>query len=346
MTRAILRGVRRPGHRALGALTPLILFAVTISSAGAVAATTGTSAAPAGASGTVSWQGIALPNPKDDIGPVWTGLVCTSVTDCVISGFDDNSSYGALALKTHDGGHAWAWRYHAVTPGVDYELDAVMCTIGSNCLAMGSANSGEELAGSTDGEKTWHPVDPARWDRSAFRIVPESIACSSAMCYVVGIHWTKNTYSVNALVATPNAGRTWRTIRLQAGPVPDELEACDPGTTCWALSTHGELIVSNDGGHSWAPLPSPPFLRQLSGGESEYSCPTAQVCVAITDKVWRSTDGGRTWTRVTSPKGAGPPVFGPAYSASYSVVDCLIVQSCFLVGGWNGTGYLWHGTFG
>lgn len=100
MTRAILRGVRRPGHRALGALTPLVLFAVTISSAGAVAATTGTSAAPAGASGTVSWQGIALPNPKDDIGPVWTGLVCTSVTDCVISGFDDNSSYGALALAS------------------------------------------------------------------------------------------------------------------------------------------------------------------------------------------------------------------------------------------------------
>jgi hypothetical protein len=260
-----------------------------------------------------------------------------SVTDCVISGFDDNSDYGALALSTQDGGHTWDWWYHAVTPGVDYELDAVMCTIQGKCLAMGSANSGEELAGSTDAEKTWHPVDPPRWDRSAFRIVPGSIACSAAMCYVVGIHWKKNAYSVSALVATPNAGRTWRMIRLQAGPVPDVLEACDPGMTCWALSTHSELIVSHDGGHSWAPLPTAPFLHQLSGGEGEYSCPTAQVCVAITDKVWRSTDGGRTWTRVMSPTSA--------YSASHSVVDCLTVQSCFVVGDWNAAGYLWHGTF-
>ncbi len=337
MTRAILRGVRRPGYRALLVFAPLILLAVTVSPVRAVAATTGTRVATAGASSRGSWQAIALPNPKDDMGPVWTGLVCMSVTDCMISGFDDNSDYGALALSTHDGGDTWDWRYHAVTPGVDYELDAVMCTIRGKCLAMGSANSGEELAGSTDAEKTWHPVDPPRWDRSGFRIVPGSIACSAAMCYVVGIHWTKNTYSVSALVATPDAGRTWRTIRLQAGPVPDNLEACNPGTTCWAISTRGELIVSKDGGHRWARLPNLPFFRQLSGGEGEFSCPTARVCVAITESVvWRSTDAGRTWTHVTSPTSAS--------SASYSVVDCLTARSCLLVG-WSGTGYLWHGTF-
>lgn len=131
----------------------------------------------------VAWKSAALPAPKDDIGPVWTGLVCNSATDCVVSGFDDNSDAGALSLTTTDGGASWTWRYHAVTPGVDYELDAVQCTSYRACLAMGSTTGGEELAGSVDGGATWYPVEPPNWGHSSYRIVPDSLCQPRAQPY-------------------------------------------------------------------------------------------------------------------------------------------------------------------
>jgi hypothetical protein len=120
----------------------------------------------------VAWKSVALPAAKDDVGPECSGVVCSSKTDCVVSGFDDNSDAGALSLTTTDGGASWSWRYHAVTAGVDYELDAVQCTAKAACLAMGSATDSEELAGSVNGEATWYPVEPPNWQRKSYRVVP------------------------------------------------------------------------------------------------------------------------------------------------------------------------------
>ncbi len=323
----------------LSAVAAAVVVGTVLILGGASATASGTSNG-----GTVKWASMPLPAPADDTEPEWTGLVCISAIHCVISGFDDNANGGALSLTTLDGGRSWRWRYHAVTPGVDEELDATICTARGDCLAMGSLDR-EELAGSSNWEATWRLVEPPGWNRD--HLVPESLACSASECYVVGIRWSARSYQVRALAETPDAGRMWQSVALR-GLVPDMLMACDPEGACWAFSTTGTFIRTNSiGVADWMSLPMPPFARQQTGGEDDYSCPSVRRCLAVSrNGVWISDDGGSHWQRLPAPVASDRPLLLPPSSTDYYVVDCIAETSCFLVGDTRMTQYLWRGEIG
>ncbi len=130
------------------------------------------------------------------------------------------------------------------------------------------------------------------------------------------------------LFATRDGGRTWHRMptpcprlrfgRLYAGG-PDALwAACEP--------PHGaaELRRSTDGGEHWATLPTTPGQVQLQPA-------SAQVAWALTPagKVFRTGDGGGTWTSVWyagRPEPAAPAgTVPPGLNRSWSVL--LTVQS-------------------
>jgi hypothetical protein len=285
-----------------------------------------------------AWRASVLPERQYGIGPVWSGLVCTSVKACVLSGFDDNSDYGALIWATGDSGRTWSWRYHAIIPGLDYELDAMACSAHGDCLAMGSRTGGEQLAGSTDGAEKWYAVAYPRFSGPAARALSvSSVTCTATLCFATFDYYTRaGGAAVARLFATADAGHRWEPVAVSRGPVPDALVACEPAGTCWAFARSG-FVVSRDEDKVWHRLPDPPFAPRRSGSSGEYACSSVRFCLALTSgSLWLSNNGGHGWKEIPGPGGGRP---------DYEVADCLPTATCLVAGDANGQDYLWEASF-
>jgi photosystem II stability/assembly factor-like uncharacterized protein len=142
-----------------------------------------------------------------------------------------------------------------------------------------------------------HPVQPLRWQLVSERIGP------------------------------------WRPISTPKNPPRFDLE-CPSDRACYTLGwvadgsqTIVQLVVTNDGGDSWAALTLPTEI----GVNASFSCASAETCAVLgldlagSPTFLTTTDGGQTWSA-----GPGPSEFDA--NVLVNALDCVSVNSCTAVG--------------
>jgi photosystem II stability/assembly factor-like uncharacterized protein len=192
---------------------------------------------------------------------------------------------GAQAVAVLDATHAW---YVAAGPGSTPITGAP-----SDVLHL-------VVYRTSDGGRTWKvSAIPGNY--------PET---SQSLVFVDGDHGyllcsaERFSSGTSTVLATSDGGATWRVVGTSPW-LGSMLAGSDP-TTLWAGAqpeagpvSHPLLAVSRDGGRTWQDV-ALPGLGQPGGalsGPPEFSSASTGV-VAAGSLLFRTTDGGRTWTRL------------------------------------------------
>jgi hypothetical protein len=155
-----------------------------------------------------------------------------------------------------------------------------------------------------------------------------AIACapgSAVTCLAVGSS-TATGHGVIARTSSSGAAWTWSSVPAKATKLTGV--ACATAKLCTAVGGEGGLYSTN-GGKKWSKSTFP-SANIAQANLTSVACPTRKVCIAVAFNwlsagvglVFRSTDGGSTWT--SSSGGGGVPAMG--------AVACETSSSCAAVG--------------
>lgn len=207
------------------------------------------------------------------------------------------------------------WRVRAAPAAVGY-LTSVSCSGPADCLAVAQPSGaavGDLAMSSTDGGTTWTP-----------RALPGEVeGISSVDCATAGECTAVGEGRHGPVVATTvDGGAAWHVAPAPAGLGGLDAVGCAPSRASLCVAV------------GWLRGPSSAAIAVLSSGVVErapsgvgaldsVSCPTASTCLVggfltpsaaggssatrrFPGAVARSSDGGRSWTLLRLPSGAGP----------------------------------------
>jgi photosystem II stability/assembly factor-like uncharacterized protein len=236
-----------------------------------------------------TWTRVPSPSPGDS---ALDDISCTSATNCTAVGVTSTGAgdADALVLRTTDGS---SWKRIA-TPalgGADHDLSGVSCVTATRCRAVGSVAPGRTLVLRTsDGASWFRQSSPSRGLSSYLR----SVDCTSNVsCTAVGGYLPQPPGSpARTLALHTTDGRTWSRV-VTPSPSPNTT-----GNDLWDVDCTSRLHCTAVGGTTSA--------------------------VALRGLVVRTTDGGTTWQRRTTPPASGPVVL--------QGVSCQSATQCSAVG--------------
>ena len=210
--------------------------------------------------------------------------------------------------RTRDGGATWSLLTGAAP--ISGQLDFESTTRG-----WAGGRVIPKLASTTDGGRTWHPVDPPAPSAPLFAgVVPALVKDNVVVAY--GASSTGGRPQPYVDVST-DGGRTWslhsgpRGVTVPGGGATGIFSAGDADH--WALGSANHLYVTDDGGRTWAARAQ--FYGVSDIQYIERPSATAMVVSALSDLpnhatvVLASTDSGATWTTVDS---WAPPTPNPS----------------------------------
>jgi photosystem II stability/assembly factor-like uncharacterized protein len=164
------------------------------------------------------------------------------------------------------------------------------------------------------------------------------ISCPSASeCFAVGAHAT--------VVKTVNGGRTWKVVRFpyaSAHPAARFVSVrCPVSGVCSVLAAPNVILRTSNGGRTWAThtIALPPLIAGLG----RLACPTRPVCFATASPsgnpfswfthsaaMFKTSDGGRTWHRLTIPTLVPCPgdCGNPSIGFDLQWISCQSASSC------------------
>jgi Ser-Thr-rich glycosyl-phosphatidyl-inositol-anchored membrane family len=314
-----------------------------------------------------TWNGTAwsiTPSPNlGTVGSAFTGVSCTSSTNCTAVGVYDNGSMVPQTLVETWNGTNWS-----ITPstpnqgtGANY-LYGVACTNSTSCTAVGFY---VKVPGTTDQTLV------ETWNGTMWSITPSpnqgtmgnrlgGVACtSSTSCTAVGTNfassggktlvetWNGSTWSITS--STPNQGTGSNYLYSVA---------CTSSTSCIAAGEYynGSMVVQTLverwNGTSWSITTSP---NQGTGSNSftGVACTSATSCKAV-GTYYNASDlaqtlvetwNGASWSLAASPNQGSSFNFlnGVACTSSTSCVavgfDFASTRDQTLVESWNGTSW-------
>jgi photosystem II stability/assembly factor-like uncharacterized protein len=110
------------------------------------------------------------------------------------------------------------------------------------------------------------------------------------------------------LLKTDNGGATWQRVSFGQNDTVQSLQAKD-ARTAWVTTTSGRAYVTTDGGAQWKRIVAPVDVWKLvvAGGSNVWA-----VSYDIA-RLWRSTDGGTTWSQASL-----PPLESGLWRSTYS----------------------------
>lgn len=96
------------------------------------------------------------------------------------------------------------------------------------------------------------------------------------------------------IAVTTDGGVTWGMQRVEAGQSGIWSISCPTQQTCYLLRSTGEFLVTQDGGHNWAPEPNGSAPVDL------LHCPQPSICFGVgyagdVAGIFATTDGGSNW---------------------------------------------------
>jgi hypothetical protein len=322
------------------------------------------------ASATTGWVVQTTANPAGSTLDELAAVSCTSASNCIAVGNEENSAGNLVALAERWNGSTWALQT-AVNPsgGTGVSLDGVSCPSATYCIAVGENDTATTLtavAESWNGS-TWtlqSPVNPAR----AFL---SGVSCTATNnCEAVGAdsagplaeHWNGSTWAAQTVPAAAGRlgsvscvsatfceavsigaaaswnGSTWTAKTLQPGTIFSV--SCVSASSCEAVGyllvdQEANTLVEHWNGSTWA--------DQTVSGSSDpalygVSCASATSCTAagVADNP-NGTGYGVTaaefWNGSTWTQQTTPNPSG-AEDANFQAISCPTTAACTAVGDW------------
>jgi hypothetical protein len=286
-----------------------------------------------------SWQPTTLPANV----AATTLVTCVSATWCAAGGGLADPATGDPAagkvmrdpelLVTSDGGGSWTMHSVPIPPDVQQlpaygnlpaettywpaTIDAISCSAPKICdvvahVLNSAASSGltpDQLifASTVDGGVSWtRTVLPELPDEAGDEVEPAggvaiaSLSCpTTSRCVVFarlgGFNPSQTAYDV---WRTSDGGQSWAETRLTTGPYigPNSTVTCPNESTCWA----GPVFEGSD------------YLNGV---------------------LFRSTDGGATWTSIALPTSPAGPSSGQLQTGpQWGALACISASTCFVAG--------------
>jgi len=266
------------------------------------------------------WSPIEIPTGR---GPL-AAVACSSATTCITLG-------SGVIERSVDGGGTWTASQNGA------QLGGLACPTTTICLATGRdpATSQDVIYRSTNAGVTWEPV--ATTTLTTSHSYYSGIVCGSAtMC--IATAWSPGTTSqISQFVQTADDGSTWHTYPTPSGQLVGV--SCGSSTHCLAVTQTGgnesptsTVSTSSDAGASWTTAAS------FDIAVGNVSCTSSTTCWMSGSDVnscclgpptygpsliFRSVDGGFTWTQLASLGGTG--VAGPP-TITCAGMDCQLVS--------------------
>ncbi|MBN2554948.1 MAG: hypothetical protein JXA97_03325 [Anaerolineales bacterium] len=264
--------------------------------------------------GGATWRSIALPEPADAPGLYEGGGWCGAfyprlagrgrgslVVSCEIYE-DDESTYQTYLYTTADGGLSWT--YLAMPPGELFRFPGSLVA------------AGRSVYQSTDGGENWDLMNSVDF-------YPGSYSFIDPLNGWVFAQWQDQPA---ALMRTANGGRFWEPIDLTIASARSAgAEISDVDITAitmvdaargWAIGARpGEndrILVTDNGGDRWIDATPPEPLLATSSGvtalsfflDADHAWVTFDPGSHGTPdavSIWRTSDGGRTWSSSALP---------------------------------------------
>ena len=301
-----------------------------------------------GTATTTSWKTEQLTGDPSSIGAV----TCPTASECLLGGTGADGRM--LLLRSSDGGSTWDLAHVAspwasqVAPAAQDTIQAISCADVYRCVAVEDYHRGMALLFSSDAGVNW---DLAR--------VPAGISPSEISCTPQGQCLGAGSFP-SAVLHSSDYGRSWTVVALppaiatELSNLADETVVCTGANSCAIVGAVGldnptgalAVIATTDAGRTWYSRVS----NVASPGElpSRVSCPATTYCVAAdTTNLFRTTNGGRTWTEVfhggsmfTSPGPGSNPAPG-IQSLSCPTTQLCVGTAIFLadpsLAAWVGT---------
>ena len=267
--------------------------------------------------------------------PALTGVSCPTVRLCMAVGLSGTGTAGVV-LTTSDAGTTWA---PASVPSGAIVVTSLVCAAATDCTAVASDGTAFWSAHSTDFGRTWEQegdLPPGFLDAG-------NLACApGASCLVTGYTATTAGHGQGAIAISTDGGGTWTAATIPAGTGLVQGAVCATISSCVAVGTtsttvsavvpaKGQLLTSDDGGHTWASATGGPQpVDDMYGVD----CPSQSTCAVVgtnwigtpavgTGAVARSSDGGVTFA-------ASATEYTPLALTSLA---CPTAQRCVAVGG-------------
>jgi photosystem II stability/assembly factor-like uncharacterized protein len=237
--------------------------------------------------------------------PDLSGISCPTKSDCMAVGSSGSVTSAGIVLTTRDGGASWD---EATVPTGAFGISSVECAAVDDCTVILSGGLALLSAHSSDFGQTWHTEGelPGGFQSAG------GLSCAGGTCLVPGYTPTTTGHGQGAVVVSTDDGHTWAAADVPAGQGLLQGTACRTVADCLAVGTtstttsdvvpaRGEVLVSTDGGTTWAVSPAAPPADAYG-----VACPTLLVCAMVgtrwighpavaTGAVARSRDGGLTF---------------------------------------------------
>ena len=155
-----------------------------------------------------TWLAGAVPALAGTLsGAYCTAKVCVAVGSKAVLG-------SAVALYSSDGGRTWQ---AAHLPASVYNLTSVSCTGTLDCVAVGSASSGQESTGNQEGSVVVSSDGGRTWQVARIPALVHNLTSVSCMgtsdCVAVG---SKAVLGSAVALYSSDGGRTWQVARIPA----------------------------------------------------------------------------------------------------------------------------------
>jgi hypothetical protein len=294
---------------------------------------------------TTHWSLQEPPDPTGAKEGFLAGVSCASSTECIATGFFENSSEKPVPLAEKWNGSAWTAQEPATATGATLsDLAGVSCASSTGCIAAGFfVNSSEKfmpLAGKWSGS-AWtaqEPPDPKGGTES----VLEGVSCvATTACTAVG-HFTSGSKRVP--LAEKLDGSTW--TAQEPPSTTGAKESALAGVSCVSSTECIAVGEFENGSEEWMPLaekwsgsawtaqepPIPAAAKQ--GYLKSVSCTSSTACIAVgefenSSEKWvplAEKWNGSAWTAQE------PSIPTGAKRSSLYGVSCTSSTACIAVG--------------
>ena len=257
------------------------------------------------------WHGITCLRHTSDGGRSWSvSRVGSAATCAALAGAGQRwCAVGSAILSSQDAAATW----QSESSGQQYMLSQGIAVSADDLWAVDTEGA---LLHSTDGATWVEQPQPARWAQSLSGVSFPDVQDG----WVVGATGT-NSYVGNGLILhTADGGATWSPQSLSVGFALDGVDFVDANNG-WAISddysdatpdASSPIEHTTNGGSTWTPewlsdclgSTAIDFLDSASGWVAGSYFPENFGGGSAIPAIYKTTDGGLSWTREALPKGA------------------------------------------